>query len=173
MFRLKRKDEETKDSASFEIKGDRTHTQIASSICAPTRTLLFTHSTKLFKPFPDSFSLQFTKTTCTLQQQQPRPNIIQILKQRGLVESITSNTLKTSSSSFSLKVYCGFDPTVESLHLGNLLGIIVLSWFHRCGHRAVALIGGATTRVGDPSGKSLERPELDADNLEKNILGIS
>ncbi|KAK7309108.1 hypothetical protein RJT34_05587 [Clitoria ternatea] len=148
---------------------------MASTICAPAKTLLFTHSTKLFKPFPHSLSLQFTRTTCTLQQQQqpPRPNIIQILEQRGLVESTTSDTLKTSSSSSSLKVYCGFDPTAESLHLGNLLGIIVLSWFRRCGHRAVALIGGATARVGDPSGKSLERPELDADTLEKNTLGIS
>ncbi|CAN6809340.1 unnamed protein product, partial [Brassica oleracea] len=58
------------------------------------------------------------------------------------------------------------------LHLGNLLGIIVLSWFQRCGHQAVGLIGGATGRVGDPSGKSLERPELDSLTLEKNIAGI-
>lgn len=56
--------------------------------------------------------------------------------------------------------------------MGNLLGIIVLSWFLRCGHQAVALIGGATARVGDPSGKSIERPELDIGTLEKNILGI-
>ncbi|KAK4370011.1 hypothetical protein RND71_009486 [Anisodus tanguticus] len=58
------------------------------------------------------------------------------------------------------------------LHLGNLLGLIVLSWFLRCGQNAVALIGGATGRVGDPSGKSLERPELDLVTLEKNISGI-
>lgn len=57
--------------------------------------------------------------------------------------------------------------------MGNLLGIIVLSWFLRCGNQAVALIGGATARVGDPSGKSIERPELDIDTLEKNILGFS
>jgi tyrosyl-tRNA synthetase len=50
-------------------------------------------------------------------------------------------------------VYCGFDPTAESLHLGNLLGIIVLSWFQRFGHVPVALLGGATGRVGDPSGE--------------------
>ena len=52
-------------------------------------------------------------------------------------------------------MYCGFDPTAESLHLGNLLGIIVLTWFQRCGHRPVALLGGATGRVGDPSGEPL------------------
>lgn len=91
-----------------------------------------------------------------------------------MLESITSDNLRSlaSSNEKTLKVYCGFDPTAESLHLGNLLGIIVLSWFLRCGHQAVALIGGATARVGDPSGKSIERPELDIDTLEKNILGI-
>lgn len=57
--------------------------------------------------------------------------------------------------------------------MGNLIGIIVLSWFLRCGHSVVALVGGATGRVGDPSGKSLERPELDIETLEKNISGIS
>lgn len=92
-----------------------------------------------------------------------------------MLESITSDNLRSlaSSNEKTLKVYCGFDPTAESLHLGNLLGIIVLSWFLRCGHQAVALIGGATARVGDPSGKSIERPELDIDTLEKNILEIS
>ncbi|OIV91983.1 hypothetical protein TanjilG_06611 [Lupinus angustifolius] len=78
-----------------------------------------------------------------------------------------------SSKSSKKGVYCGFDPTAESLHLGNLLGIIVLSWFRRCGHKPVALIGGATARVGDPSGKCLERPELDVDTLERNAAGIS
>lgn len=92
-----------------------------------------------------------------------------------MLESITTNNIRSlaSSNEKTLKVYCGFDPTAESLHLGNLLGIIVLSWFLRCGHQAVALIGGATARVGDPSGKSIERPELDIDTLEKNILEIS
>ncbi|XP_061367357.1 tyrosine--tRNA ligase, chloroplastic/mitochondrial [Gastrolobium bilobum] len=151
-----------------------------------SRTLFFSHSTKLFfSPFKPSSSfsflpLQFSRTTCTLQHQQQQPllrrNIIEILEERGLLESITSDALRSASSdpiAAPLKVYCGFDPTAESLHLGNLLGLIVLSWFRRCGHRPVALIGGATARVGDPSGKSLERPELDADSLEKNTVGIS
>ncbi|WCJ40282.1 Tyrosine--tRNA ligase [Euphorbia peplus] len=100
-----------------------------------------------------------------------RPNVVKILEERGLLESITSENLRLSNS--TLKVYCGFDPTAESLHLGNLLGIIVLSWFQKCGHKAVALIGGATARIGDPSGKSLERPELDVDTLEKNTSAIT
>ncbi|KAJ4826481.1 hypothetical protein Tsubulata_033497 [Turnera subulata] len=102
-----------------------------------------------------------------------RGNVLDILEERGLLESVTSDALRSASASDTLKVYCGFDPTAESLHLGNLLGIIVLSWFQRCGHKAVALIGGATARIGDPSGKSLERPELDAHTLEKNTQGIT
>ncbi|KAL2941663.1 Tyrosine--tRNA ligase chloroplastic/mitochondrial [Bienertia sinuspersici] len=102
-------------------------------------------------------------------------NVIDILEQRGLIESITSENLRSACSlkgnQSPMKVYCGFDPTAESLHLGNLIGIIVLSWFQRCGHKPVAVLGGATGRVGDPSGKSTERPELDDVTLEKNIDG--
>ena len=75
------------------------------------------------------------------------------------------------ASSTSLSVYCGFDPTADSLHLGNLLGIIVLSWFQRCGHTPVALVGGATGRVGDPSGRSTERPVLTEQEIEGNVQG--
>ncbi|XP_008783116.2 tyrosine--tRNA ligase, chloroplastic/mitochondrial-like [Phoenix dactylifera] len=102
-------------------------------------------------------------------------NVVDILQERGLVESITSESIRSACSNpivSPLKVYCGFDPTAESLHLGNLLGLIVLSWFRRCGHKAVAVIGGATGCIGDPSGKSLERPELDVETLEKNSAGI-
>lgn len=105
----------------------------------------------------------------------PHSNVIDILQERGLIESITSENLRSACSnpSFSpVKVYCGFDPTAESLHLGNLIGIIVLSWFQRCGHKTVALIGGATGRIGDPSGKSIERPELDVQTVERNSVGI-
>lgn len=72
----------------------------------------------------------------------------------------------------SLPVYCGFDPTADSLHLGHLLGIVVLAWFRRCGHAPVALLGGATGRVGDPSGRSAERPVLTEAALASNIAGI-
>ncbi|CAJ1970752.1 unnamed protein product [Sphenostylis stenocarpa] len=147
-----------------------------ASISVSARSLLFTHSTKrFFRPFkpPSSpFLLQCTTKSTSALQQPRRNNVIEILQERGLVESLTSDALPGACSS-PLKIYCGFDPTAESLHLGNLLGLIVLSWFRRCGHGAVALIGGATARVGDPSGKSLERPELDAESLEKNTLGIS
>ena len=130
--------------------------------------LFSTSTTPLFAPVKCST----LETEC---QAVSRPNVVDILQERGLLESVTSENLRSACSDPNvapLKVYCGFDPTAESLHLGNLLGIIVLSWFQRCGHQAVGLIGGATGRVGDPSGKSLERPELDTLTLEKNIAGI-
>lgn len=68
---------------------------------------------------------------------------------------MTSQELEAAAAAEPLLVYCGFDPTAESLHLGNLLGIVVLAWFQRCGHVPVALLGGATGRVGDPSGEQL------------------
>ncbi|GAB4817181.1 hypothetical protein N2152v2_004227 [Parachlorella kessleri] len=101
-----------------------------------------------------------------------RPNIVQVLRSRGLIQEITSPELEAAAAAEPLLVYCGFDPTAESLHLGNLLGIIVLAWFQRCGHVPVALLGGATGRVGDPSGKSVERPVLSEDTIERNIRGI-
>ncbi|XP_052176354.1 tyrosine--tRNA ligase, chloroplastic/mitochondrial [Diospyros lotus] len=110
-----------------------------------------------------------------LSRRRRRINVVETLEERGLLESLTSDNLRVACSDPDLpplRVYCGFDPTAESLHLGNLLGIIVLSWFLRCGHKVVALVGGATARVGDPSGKSLERPELDPETLRKNTAGI-
>ncbi|KAK4423598.1 Tyrosine--tRNA ligase, chloroplastic/mitochondrial [Sesamum alatum] len=103
-----------------------------------------------------------------------RRNVVHILEERGLLDSLTSDALRRPDLPLPpLRVYCGFDPTAQSLHLGNLLGIIVLSWFLRCGHQAVALVGGATGRIGDPSGKSLERPELDPVSLDSNVSSIS
>lgn len=60
--------------------------------------------------------------------------------------------LEAMAAEKSLALYCGFDPTADSLHLGHLLSILVLKWFQRCGHKPIALLGGATGRVGDPSG---------------------
>jgi len=100
-------------------------------------------------------------------------NVVQILRERGLVQDVTGDGLERLASESRVSVYCGFDPTADSLHLGNLLGIIVLSWFQRCGHTPVALVGGATGRVGDPSGKSAERPVLSEETIEGNVRGIA
>lgn len=82
----------------------------------------------------------------------PLRDVVEVLRSRGLLQDVTSTELGAASTQEQLLAYCGFDPTAESLHLGNLLGIIVLAWFQRCGHVPVALLGGATGRVGDPSG---------------------
>jgi len=101
-------------------------------------------------------------------------NVIDVLVERGLMHQCTDEDglRRLASEAGAVKVYCGFDPTAESLHLGNLLGIIVLSWFQRNGHHPVALVGGATARVGDPSGKSIERPILDEETIATNLEGI-
>ena len=102
-----------------------------------------------------------------------KADVVDVLKERGLLDACTNeDELRKACAEGSLAVYCGFDPTADSLHLGNLLGIVVLAWFQRCGHTPVALLGGATGRVGDPSGKSAERPVLDDDTINKNTAGI-
>ncbi|MFQ5729022.1 MAG: tyrosine--tRNA ligase [Waddliaceae bacterium] len=99
------------------------------------------------------------------------PNVINILKDRGLIEAMTKDDLCDLAEK-PLKVYCGFDPTSDSLHLGNMVAIMGLAWFQRLGHTPVALLGGATGMVGDPSGKTKARQLLNEETLKKNIAGI-
>ncbi len=98
-------------------------------------------------------------------------NIVDCLQARGLVDGRTSEDLNKQLDQ-PTKVYLGFDPTADSLHLGNLLGIVVLRWFQKCGHTPVVLLGGATGRIGDPSGKSKERPLLDTATIDYNVSKI-
>jgi len=98
-------------------------------------------------------------------------NLIAELKWRGLLHDVMPGTeehlLKNKVSG-----YIGFDPTADSLHIGSLIPIILLMHLKKAGHRPIALIGGATGMVGDPSGKSDERNLLDEATLNKNIEGI-
>ena len=71
-----------------------------------------------------------------------------------------------------ITLYCGFDPTADALHLGNFVALMGLKFFQQFGHKPVVLIGGATGLIGDPSGKSSERPFLTLETVEKNICGI-
>jgi tyrosyl-tRNA synthetase len=98
-------------------------------------------------------------------------NIIDVLQERGFIEAITSEELKKETEK-PLKVYCGFDPTSDSLHVGNMVGLMGLAWFQKCGHTPVAIVGGATGMIGDPSGKAAERQLLDQPTIEKNLNGI-
>ncbi len=95
-------------------------------------------------------------------------NVIEALQKRGFIDQVTSKELVNHVKK-PIKVYIGFDPTADSLHLGNLVGIIALSWFEKFGHTPVAILGGATGLVGDPSGKSAERVLLDEKTLLNNM----
>lgn len=98
-------------------------------------------------------------------------NLIEELRWRGMLADITPGTeaqlLKEPTTG-----YVGFDPTAESLHIGSLVPILLLMHMQKVGHTPVALIGGATGMVGDPSGKSDERNLLDEATLQRNIAGI-
>lgn len=98
--------------------------------------------------------------------------IIEHLQKRGLLEATTSDELANLLKK-PTKVYLGFDPTADSLHIGNLVGIVVLRWFQKFGHTPVVILGGATARIGDPSGKSVERPLLDAQTIATNVSSIT
>lgn len=98
-------------------------------------------------------------------------NVVDILKERGFISAMTSEELRSMAEK-PLKVYCGFDPTSDSLHVGNMVAIMGLAWFQRCGHTPVAIVGGATGMIGDPSGKSAERQLLDPETLQNNLRGI-
>lgn len=98
-------------------------------------------------------------------------NFVEELRWRGMIHDIMPGTeeelLKGSTSG-----YIGFDPTSDSLHIGSLVPIMILVHFQRAGHKPVALVGGATGMVGDPSGKSEERKLLDEDQINTNLEGI-
>lgn len=100
-----------------------------------------------------------------------KKNVIHYLQERGFVDAVTSEELAKACEQ-PIKVYCGFDPTAESLHLGNLIGIMALAHFQRFGHTPVVILGGATGRIGDPSGKSHERPLLEIEKIRSNINSI-
>lgn len=70
-------------------------------------------------------------------------------------------------------VYAGFDPTANSLHIGNLLVLVNLLHWQRGGHQTIALVGGATAKIGDPSGRNTEREELSHIYIDENVEGIS
>jgi len=100
-------------------------------------------------------------------------NIIDELEARGFIDALTNKDEVRKQCEQPSHVYIGFDPTADSLHLGNLVGIIALAWFQRAGHTPVALMGGATGKIGDPSGKSVERPLLTYEELQNNVDSIS
>jgi len=94
-------------------------------------------------------------------------NFVEELQWRGMIHDVMPDT-ETHLMEQMRSAYIGFDPTADSLHIGNLVPIMLLAFFQRSGHRPVALVGGATGMIGDPSGKSAERNLLDEKTLRHN-----
>ena len=100
-------------------------------------------------------------------------NILEELEWRGLVADCTdAPALRKRLDSGPLTLYCGFDPTADSLHVGNLVPLLALRRFQLHGHHPIAVAGGATGMVGDPSGRATERQLLSRENLEANIASV-
>ncbi|HWN68514.1 MAG TPA: tyrosine--tRNA ligase [Haliangium sp.] len=101
-------------------------------------------------------------------------HILDELEARGLVQDLTDREeLKQLLANETVTVYVGYDPTADSLHVGSLIPTIILARLQRAGHRPIALVGGATGMIGDPSGKSDERKLLDQNTLQRNSNALS
>lgn len=100
-------------------------------------------------------------------------SLVDELRARGLIEQIThAEELGALLADGPVTFYLGFDPTATSLHLGNLVPILAMMHLQRAGHRPIALVGGATGLIGDPSGRDTERSMLSADDVAKNVEAI-
>lgn len=100
-----------------------------------------------------------------------RMNVVEELAWRGMLQDIMPGTEEQLNKEMTT-AYIGFDPTADSLHIGSLVPIVLLMHLQKAGHRPIALVGGATGMVGDPSMKSEERNLIDEETLHKNIMGI-
>src|SRR6185437_828593 len=110
-------------------------------------------------PVPPSFSL-------------PAMSILAELEWRGLFADCTDKAELAKRSASPLTLYCGFDPTADSLHVGNLVPLLALRRFQLLGHHPIAVAGGATGSIGDPSGKTQERQLLTREVLNHNIAQV-
>ena len=98
-------------------------------------------------------------------------NFVEELKWRGMIHQMMPGTEELLQKE-QVSAYVGIDPTADSLHIGHLCGVMMLRHLQRCGHRPIALVGGATGMIGDPSGKSQERNLLNEETLRHNVACI-
>ena len=98
-------------------------------------------------------------------------NLIEELRWRGMIQDIMPGTEEQLNKEIT-SAYIGFDPTADSLHIGSLVPILLLVHLQKAGHKPIALVGGATGMIGDPSGKSEERNFLSEEALQKNVTGV-
>ncbi len=102
-----------------------------------------------------------------------KSDFLNVLSQRGYIHQCTNmDALDQRAAKETLTAYIGFDATATSLHAGSLIQIMMLYWFQQTGHRPIALMGGGTTKVGDPTGKDAQRKLLTDDDIARNLAGI-
>ena len=100
-------------------------------------------------------------------------NIYDILKERDLIKQITfEEEFKEMVSNKKTSVYLGIDPTADSIHIGHFIPLMMMSYFQKCGHRPIILIGGGTAFIGDPSGKTDMRKMLSKEEISRNVDNI-
>jgi tyrosyl-tRNA synthetase len=99
-------------------------------------------------------------------------NIVEELRWRGLLHQTTDDALETKLQKEPFALYCGFDPTADSLAAHHLIALLNLARFQQAGHSPIALVGGGTGFIGDPSGKSAERSLLTPEDLDRNVAGM-
>ncbi|SEI79141.1 tyrosyl-tRNA synthetase [Pseudomonas linyingensis] len=103
----------------------------------------------------------------------PDTDLLALLEERGFIhQSTDADGLRAALAAGPLTAYLGFDATADSLHVGHLQGLMLMRWLQKSGHRPLLLIGGATTRIGDPSFRDSSRPVLDEATIAANIAGI-
>ncbi|WP_375740321.1 tyrosine--tRNA ligase [Pseudomonas boanensis] len=101
-------------------------------------------------------------------------DLLELLQARGFVHQCTDlDGLREHLAHSPVTAYLGFDATADSLHVGHLQGLMLMRWLQKAGHRPILLIGGATTRIGDPSFRDESRPMLDEAQIQRNIAGIT
>jgi tyrosyl-tRNA synthetase len=98
--------------------------------------------------------------------------LFQDLKDRGILYQITDDSLSEHLEKGPVTLYCGFDPTSDSLHVGSLFPLLTLRRFQQAGHKPIIVLGGATGMIGDPSGKSEERNLQTEEQVDRNLAGI-
>ena len=102
-----------------------------------------------------------------------KSDFLRTLEERGFIHQIThADALDEAASKGPVTAYIGFDATADSLHAGSLVQIMMLYWLQQTGHKPIVLMGGGTTKIGDPSGKDTQRKLLDDAAIDDNIAGI-
>jgi tyrosyl-tRNA synthetase len=102
-----------------------------------------------------------------------KSDFLQVLAERGFIHQISeAERLDAKALKAPITGYVGFDATAPSLHIGNLLTIMMLRWLQKTGHRPIALMGGGTSKIGDPSGKDVSRALLTSEQIDANIVSI-